>query len=349
MCNIEVYKSTQNRMKFYRKLVFPFVPVYYLAIYVRNKLYDIGIKKSKSYDFPVICVGNLSVGGTGKTPMIEYLIYLLKDDYTIATLSRGYKRKSKGFQIGNESTSAEILGDEPFQFYTKFKNDIQVAVDSDRVQGISSLRELKNKPQIVLLDDAFQHRRVKAGFNILLTTYDNLYTDDFLLPAGNLRESRAGAKRADAIVITKCPMALDEMEMGKIINKIQPQIHQAVFFSRIIYSETVKSMKEEVDLSAINNFTLVTGIANATPLVEYLKSKNLKFKHLNYQDHYLFTSNDIEKLSKHQMIITTEKDFMRLRSFNALQDTLYYLPIKVQLNESEKFNTLIKQFVESKL
>lgn len=349
MCNIEEYKSTQNRVKFYRKLVFPFVPVYYLATYVRNKLYDIGIKKSKSYDFPVICAGNLSVGGTGKTPMIEYLIYLLKDDYNIATLSRGYKRKSKGFQIGNESASVEILGDEPFQYYTKFNNDIQVAVDSDRVQGIKSLRELKNIPQIILLDDAFQHRRVKAGFNILLTTYDNLYTDDFLLPSGNLRESHAGAKRADAIVITKCPMALNEIEKGKIINKINPQKHQAVFFSRINYAETVKSMREEVDLSDINNFTLVTGIANATPLVEYLKSKNLKFEHLNYQDHYRFTSNDIEKLSQHKMIITTEKDFMRLQNFNAIQDILYYLPIKVQLNESEKFNKLIKQFVESKL
>ena len=231
----------------------------------------------------------------------------------------------------------------------KFNNDIQVAVDSDRVQGIKSLRELKNIPQIILLDDAFQHRRVKAGFNILLTNYDNLYTDDFLLPSGNLRESHAGAKRADAIVITKCPMALNEIEKGKIINKINPQKHQAVFFSRINYAETVKSMREEVDLSDINNFTLVTGIANATPLVEYLKSKNLKFEHLNYQDHYRFTSNDIEKLSQHKMIITTEKDFMRLQNFNAIQDILYYLPIKVQLNESEKFNKLIKQFVESKL
>ena len=349
MCNIEDYKSTQNRVKFYRKLVFPFVPVYYLVTYVRNKLYDNGIIKSKSYDFPVICVGNLSVGGTGKTPMIEYLIYLLKDAYTIATLSRGYKRKSKGFQLGNEAASAEILGDEPFQFYTKFNKDVQVAVDSNRVQGIKSLLELHNKPQIILLDDAFQHRRVKAGFNILLTTYDNLYTDDFLLPAGNLRESGTGANRADAIVITKCPTALDEMEMGNIINKINPQKHQAVFFSRIVYSEKVKSLKNEVDLSAVNNFTLVTGIANATPLVEYLKSKNLKFEHLNYQDHYRFTSNDIEKLTQYKMIITTEKDFMRLQSFNALQDTLYYLPIKVQLNESEKFNKLIKQFVESKL
>jgi tetraacyldisaccharide 4'-kinase len=325
------------------------VPAYYLVTCLRNILYDIGVKKSKSFDFPLICVGNLSVGGTGKTPMIEYLIQLLKDEFTVATLSRGYKRKSKGFQIGKESVTAEILGDEPFQFYSKFKNDIKVAVDSDRVNGINSLLGLKNKPQIILLDDAFQHRKVKAGFNILLTTFDNLYTEDYLLPAGNLRESISGAKRADAIVITKCPNGLNEIEKDSIIKKIKPKKYQAIFFSSIQYSDSVKSIKEELKVSAINDFALVTGIANAKPLVEYLKNKNLKFEHLNYQDHYNFSTSDIEKLCKLKMVITTEKDFVRLQSFKALQDKLFYLPIKVQIDESEKFNSLIKQFINSKL
>lgn len=325
------------------------MPAYYFLTCLRNILYDIGVKKSKSFDFPLICVGNLSVGGTGKTPMIEYLIQLLKDEFAVATLSRGYKRKSKGFQIGKESVTAEILGDEPFQFYSKFKNDIKVAVDSDRVNGINSLLELKNKPQIILLDDAFQHRKVKAGFNILLTTFDNLYTEDYLLPAGNLRESISGAKRADAIVITKCPNGLNEIEKDSIIKKIKPKKYQAIFFSSIQYSDSVKSIKEELKVSDINDFTLVTGIANAKPLVEYLKSKNLKFEHLNYQDHYNFSTSDIEKLCNQKMVITTEKDFVRLQSFKALQDKLFYLPIKVQIDESEKFNSLIKQFINSKL
>ena len=157
-------------MKLLRKILFPLVPIYYTVTSLRNKLYDLGIKKSKSYDFPIICVGNLSVGGTGKTPMIEYLIHLLKDDYKVATLSRGYGRSTKGFLLANESVIAESLGDEPFQFYNKFKNDILVAVDENRNYGIQSLRRLKKPPEVILLDDAFQHRKVKAGFNILLTT-----------------------------------------------------------------------------------------------------------------------------------------------------------------------------------
>src|SRR5690606_27292027 len=148
-------------MKLIRKITFPFVPIYYVVTSLRNTLYDLGIKKSASYDFPIICIGNLSVGGTGKTPMVEYLIHLLKDDYKVATLSRGYKRKTKGFQLGSEFASVDILGDEPFQFYNKFKKDVLVAVDSDRNNGIKKLRALKNKPEIILLDDAFQHRKVK--------------------------------------------------------------------------------------------------------------------------------------------------------------------------------------------
>ncbi|HEY5687206.1 MAG TPA: tetraacyldisaccharide 4'-kinase [Yeosuana sp.] len=335
-------------MKFYRKLLFPFVPVYYAVTWVLNKCYDLGIKKSVSFDFPVICIGNLSVGGTGKTPMIEYLIELLKDDYKIATLSRGYKRKSEGFQLANNKSSAESLGDEPYQFYSKYKNGIQVAVDNNRVHGINSLKSIENTPEVILLDDAFQHRQVKAGFNILLTTYDNLYVNDFLLPAGDLRESKNGARRAHFIIVTKCPLELNKDQKDALISKIKPLNHQHVFFSSINYADDVKSSKESRKLADISNFTLVTGIANANPLVEYLRNRNLKFEHLNFQDHYDFTVKDVERLSKNDLIITTEKDFMRLQNFDSLKGRLFYLPIHVTIDNSEMFNDLIKKFINPK-
>mgnify|MGYP003664823449 CR=1 FL=1 len=332
-------------VKLVRKILFPFVPVYYTVTSLRNKLYDLGIKKSKLYHFPVICVGNLSVGGTGKTPMIEYLIDLLKADYKLATLSRGYKRKSEGFQLADENTSVEILGDEPFQFYTKFQKDIQVAVDADRREGIETLMALKNPPEIILLDDAYQHRKVKAGLNILLTTCNDLYTDDFVLPTGNLREPRSGAERANIIVVTKCPNDLDASKRAEIIKQINPKKEQFVFFSAIDYADEVVSLNVTKSIANLNAFTLVTGIANPKPLIDFLSNKNLKFQHLNFKDHHEFSQDDIAKLNEKAMIITTEKDFMRLKHYKYLQDKLYYLPIKVAIDESQKFDDLIKNFV----
>lgn len=332
-------------MKLIRKITFPFVPVYYAVTSLRNKLYDLGIKKSTSYNFPVICVGNLSIGGTGKTPMIEYLINLLKDDCKVATLSRGYKRKTKSFQLANEFSTAESLGDEPFQFYNKFKNDILVAVDSDRVNGINQLKQLDNPPNVVLLDDAFQHRKVKAGLNILLTTYNNPYFSDFVLPTGNLREPRSGAKRADIIIVTKCPNNLSEAEKSKFVKQILPKENQHVFFSSINYSKFVFSSENKKNLDAVNNFTLVTGIANARPLVSFLKEKNLKFEHLNFKDHYEFSVQDILALEKREFIVTTEKDFMRLKQYASLKDKLFYLPIAVSISDEAVINKLIKDFV----
>jgi tetraacyldisaccharide 4'-kinase len=316
---------------------------------MRNKLYDLDIKKPISYDFPVICVGNLSVGGTGKTPMIEYLINLLKDDYSIATLSRGYKRKSEGFQLGNEDATAEILGDEPFQFYNKFKNDIQVAVDADRNKGIQKLRCLENKPDVILLDDAFQHRKVKAGFNILLTTYNNPYFEDFVLPTGNLREPKSGAKRANIIIVTKCPKDLSEVDKKAIIKKIEPKNYQHVFFSSIAYSNEVFSNDTSKKFEGLQNFTLVTGIANANPLVNFLNDKHLNFEHLNFKDHHEFSQQDIIQLEKKQLIITTEKDFMRLKQYESLKDKLFYLPITVNIDNEQKVNKLIIDFVNTSL
>ncbi|CAH8283872.1 lipid-A-disaccharide kinase [Mariniflexile fucanivorans] len=332
-------------MKLLRNISFPFVPVYYAVTSLRNKLYDLDIKKSTSYDFPVICVGNLSVGGTGKTPMIEYLINLLKDDYQVATLSRGYKRKTKGFHLADEFSTSETLGDEPFQFYNKFKKNVLVAVDADRTNGIEQLRQLDSVPNIVLLDDAFQHRKVKAGMNILLTTFNNPYFFDYVLPTGNLREPRSGAKRANIIVVTKCPKNLSDDGKKRYIEQISPKKYQHVFFSSISYSNEIFSAAHKISLDAIGNFTLVTGIANANPLVDFLTEKGLKFEHLNFKDHYEFSQKDISTFKKKELILTTEKDFMRLKQYESLKSKLFYIPITLKLDDNLRFDKLIKDFV----
>jgi tetraacyldisaccharide 4'-kinase len=334
-------------MKLLRYLLFPIVPIYYLVTWLRNKLYDCGIKKSTSYSFPVICVGNLSVGGTGKTPMIEYLIRLLSPRHHIATLSRGYKRQTSSFIVADQSASASSIGDEPFQFYQKF-NDIIVSVDADRVHGISQLMTLPHPPELILLDDAFQHRKVDAGFNILLTSFDNLYTDDMLLPTGNLREPRQGAKRADIIVVTKCPENLTTIRKQEIIQKIKPLAHQKVFFGSIAYSKNIQNNERCVALETLKKqqFTLVTGIANPKPLVSYLKAMGLQFEHLKFKDHHDFTDRDLVSLKKKTFIITTEKDMARLQSHFTNQEALYYLPIEMIIDRQTEFDTLVSNFIK---
>ena len=212
-----------------RKLLLPIVPIYYLSVWVRNKMYDLGIKKSVVYDFPVIAVGNLSVGGTGKSPMIEYLIGLLKDRTILATLSRGYKRSTKGFHEVTVFSKAIEVGDEPLQFKKKFP-DVTVAVDADRRNGIRNLRKFTPQPEVILMDDAFQHRKVKAGTYILLTTYNDLYVDDIVLPTGGLREPRDGAKRADIVVVTKCPLGISEKERNLIKNRLSIRYVQHIYY-----------------------------------------------------------------------------------------------------------------------
>ena len=336
-------------MKLLRYIAFPFVPIYYLATWFRNLLYDYNIKPSKSYNLPIICVGNLSTGGTGKTPMVEYLIRLLKTDYKLATLSRGYGRKSKGFQLGDEHASAEVLGDEPFQFYNKFNTSVSVAVDGDRQNGISNLLNLKPAPEVIILDDAFQHRKVKAGFNILLTTYSNLYFKDWVLPSGNLREPRQGAKRANLIVVTKCPETITEAEKRIIEKRINPKTNQQVFFSTIAYSNTVLSNNDSRVLETLPKFTLVTGIANANTLTAFLNKKQLQFNHLEYKDHHHFSDNDIEVIASNSLIITTEKDYVRLKDYKQSDGKLFYLPIETQIDESKAFNKVVKSYVDESL
>lgn len=336
-------------MKLVRKILFPIVPIYYAVTWLRNKAYDEGIFSSKSYKLPLIAVGNLSVGGTGKSPMIEYLIKILQDHYKIATLSRGYKRNTTGFILANEESSASSLGDEPFQFYQKFK-DIIVSVDVDRQNGITELENIAEPPEVILLDDAFQHRKVNASFNILLTTYNKLYVDDFVLPTGDLREPKTGAKRANIIIVTKCPPTISIQEQKAIVKRLKPLNHQDVFFSSIKYSDKVFSLKSDISLSKlkVNEFTLITGIANPKPLINFLNSEGFSFDHLGFKDHHEFSVNEINILKSKSFILTTEKDFMRLKD-KINSDILYYLPIETKIFQEEKFNKCIKDYVKSKL
>jgi len=334
-------------VKLLRKILIPIVPIYQGITWLRNYGYDHNFLKSKSYDLPVICVGNLNVGGTGKTPMIECLIRLLQNDYKVGTLSRGYGRQTKGFILANEKSTAQTIGDEPFQFYNKFP-DVIVSVGEDRQNAIEQLLQLKLSPEIILLDDAFQHRKVKAGFNILLTSYDSLYVNDMLLPTGNLREPKSGAKRADIIIVTKCPTSLSSEAKNRIESKLNVEPDQQLFFSSISYSDSVISKDKTIDLQDLKgqHITLVTGIANPKPLVKYLEGKALEFKHESYKDHHNFTVSEINELREQDLILTTEKDYVRLKD-NIESDKLYYLPIEAKILSNTKFNSIIESFVKS--
>lgn len=329
-------------MKYLRFLLFPFSFIYYLITSIRNFLYDNQILKSYSFSIPIITVGNLSVGGTGKTPQIEYLMALLKDTYKTAVLSRGYKRKTSGFLLISKDNTYVDSGDEPMQYFKKFSN-ISVAVDEKRVRGIQNLLRLK-ETDVVLLDDAFQHRKVKGSYAILLTKYNDLFINDFILPVGNLRESRRGAQRANAIVVTKCPENLPLKEQ-EAINNLFNTYNAAVFFSKISYASSIRGINE-IAINELSNYKvlLITGIANPTSLLSFLKSNNVDFDHLEYPDHHNFIEKDILKIkkryqeiaTKNKLILTTEKDFVRLE-FNL--NNLYYLPIKTAfLEEKQQIN-----------
>ncbi len=336
-------------MKLLRNIFFPIVPIYYVVTWLRNSLYDLGLKSSTSYQTPIICVGNLSVGGTGKSPTIEYLIRFLSESYKVATLSRGYKRESSGFIIADNNATAISIGDEPFQFYKKFK-DVIVAVDADRRHGISQLINQK-EPDIILLDDAFQHRKVKAGFTVLLTSYDNLYSSDIVLPTGNLREPRSGAKRANVIIVTKCPKSITDVEKKSVTNQLKPLPHQEVFFSSIVYSERVLNENNSLALNDLKDetFTLVTGIANPKPLEDYLDNKGLQFEHLKFKDHHNFTTDDIVRLKEKSKILTTEKDYVRLLPYFKGENKLFYLPIEFKINQSKLFEDSINAYLKISL
>ncbi|WP_317041951.1 tetraacyldisaccharide 4'-kinase [Salegentibacter salegens] len=328
-------------------MLLPFALLYGFVTWSRNLLYNAGILKSKSYDLPVICVGNINAGGTGKSPMIEYLLKFLLPDFKVATLSRGYKRSSKGFKLLNGNETAAEVGDEPLQFKRKFK-DAVIAVDADRQNGIKKLQE--ENVEIILLDDAFQHRKVKAGLNILLTAYGYLYVNDFMLPTGYLREPTVGAERAKIVIVTKCPPNLSKTEMESIRGKLKLQNYQQLYFSFIEYDEEIVSEGTKAKLSSLKDkqFTLVTGIANPKPLINYLEANGLDFEHLAFKDHHNFTTTEIARLQKETLLLTTEKDYVRLRE-NFKDGQLFYLPVKTAfLKNEEAFKQKILSFVHKK-
>ena len=331
-------------MKLLRKILFPIAIIYWLVTFIRNWLYDSGFFKSKSYNLPILVIGNLSAGGTGKTPHTEYLIRLLKDTYKVAVLSRGYKRTTKGFFLANESISVAELGDESYQIHAKF-SDISVAVCEDRQTGIENLIATIN-PDVILLDDAFQHRKVKAGFYVLLTAYDDLFSDDYILPFGNLRESAIGKKRANLVVVTKCPPTLSELEQEKVKQKLN--INVPVFFTSIDYDTEVFSDEKTMSVSEVisEEKFIVAGIAKPKYFIDYLNSG--KDKVLIYPDHHSFSEQEISELnafSNEKILVTTEKDFVRLKG-KIKNDNLYYLPIKAKfLNSEIEFQAIISKAI----
>jgi tetraacyldisaccharide 4'-kinase len=323
-------------------LLYPLSLIYELYTSFRNFLFDLGIIDSIEYKIPTIGIGNLSTGGTGKSIVVDYIIGKFKNKNKITTLSRGYNRNSKGFiQASNMSTAYEI-GDEPFQFYSKYP-EINVVVCEDRRKGMNII--LKNLPDtdLCIWDDVFQHRFVKPGLMILTTTFQYPFYKDKILPIGNLRENISSAKRADLIVVTKCPDNLSQKDKVSFLESLNPNDNQKVFFSSLTYMQKIKSDSEEVDIDVLENvdFILVTGIADSSYLVNFLKNKALKFKHLKYSDHYNFNKSSINKiigLSLNKIILTTEKDFGRLRPKINNRD-IYYIEVGLKFpKEINEYN-----------
>lgn len=346
-------------LRSFRYLLFPLSLIYGGIVWLRNWLYDKNILKSASFNFPIICVGNIATGGTGKTPMTEYLIRLLRQQYKTATLSRGYKRKTKGYAIADENTTALEIGDEPMQFHNKFK-DVAVAVGEERLVAIPQLLHDRPQTQAILLDDAFQHRTVKAGLNIVLTAYNNLFTRDLMLPAGDLRDVKASMQRADIIVVTKCKTGLTVEEKQSIAKEIKPLPHQTVFFTEIAYAAPYHLFNNSsVNISADTNVLLVCGIANPKPLKDYMAAKMNTYDLLRYPDHHIFNSDDLAEIKKqfekikstNKIIVTTEKDAVRLVKFEQelKEYPVYVLPIEHRFlfDEGALFENRVIEFVKS--
>lgn len=338
-----------------RILLFPFAWIYDLVTYIRNRLYDQGLKPSVKFDLPVIGVGNLTVGGTGKTPMIEHLIRLLQNNYKVATLSRGYGRKTKGIRIAKGLESALTIGDEPFQFHTNFGHHITVAVGEERALAIPTILQEHEETEVILLDDAFQHRKVIPSLNILLSDYSRPFYQDFILPAGRLRESRQGAKRADVIVVTKCPPEISDDEMMVIESSIRRYVEKPVFFTQIHYGNPIPFSNTKTPLT--QHVILISGIANARPLEDYVKQNFSMIKHLKFQDHHLYSDSDIETFASYTnnqptfSFLTTEKDKVKLDvpEFQKLthQLPMFYLPIEVDfIKNGEDFDEIVLNTVK---
>ena len=341
-----------------RILLLPIAFFYHLVLRIRHRLYDWHLLKSKRFDQPVICVGNLALGGTGKTPMVEYLVELLSENHRVCVVSRGYGRKTKGFQLANGSCCAETVGDEPMQYVNRF-GDVLVAVDENRNEAIELMNTMDRPPELYLLDDAFQHRSTQAGLNLLLTTYDKLYSEDFLVPAGTLRDIRSAARRADIIVVSKSPNNLDEIQKADVLQRLNPLPHQNVYFSTIEH-EALKEANHEAyqaDPTTADAVLLFCGIAQPQDLVDSLKQRYPRVETVRFPDHHPYTPTEVDALVKRfqtmdgtkKIMVTTEKDYARLTNspyicqFDSVP--LFVAPIKTNVDEKEKFNEEILSYV----
>lgn len=345
-----------------RRLLLPFSWIYAAIVGIRRWLYRKGWISSASFPVTTICVGNLKVGGTGKTPLIEYLVKLTSPHYKIAILSRGYRRKSKGYILSNQlaehEKNSDMLGDEPMQYVTKFTS-IPIAVSEKRAVGIQKLLETYPDLDLILLDDAFQHLAVNYSHKILLTEYDDLYINDVPFPAGNLRESRRAARHADMVVVTKSPQNLDKVQASVVEEKLKLKPNQLLFFSTIQYNPLIPLTEsaDNVKLDTIKEVVVVTGIANSRNLLKYLENSFSKIVLFDFPDHYIYTEKDLEKIHnfytkcchKNAIIVTTEKDWMRLKGIqqNCLSLLpLFLQPIEVQIvYEEELFKSKIEEYV----
>ncbi|MCC9168324.1 tetraacyldisaccharide 4'-kinase [Pontibacter harenae] len=346
--------------KYLKHLLWPFSILYGGITAMRNKLYDQQVLPSHRFEIPVLAVGNLTVGGTGKTPHVEYLLRLLKS-YKVATLSRGYKRQSKGFVLAGAGTTAAALGDEPFQYHLDFP-EVAVGVSEDRVKGVQQLQREVPSIEVVLLDDAMQHRPIQPSFNILLSDYNRPFYNDFIMPVGLLRESKEGAKRADVVLVSKCPTGLTDEAKNTIKQRIKNFTNPAtpVFFSSFKYGVPVSiGMRHTISKKIV----LLTGIANAAPLIQYLDKEGYNIlEHVAYADHYYYTAQDVLKLKKllqqdklaHASVLTTRKDAVKLQDkvLHELTQQLpiFYIPIEVELLEGkDQFDAMVLAHVQAKL
>ena len=335
--------------------------LYGCIIGFRNFLFDVGVLKSRAFDIPVISVGNITVGGTGKTPHVEYLIRLLKDRFNVAVLSRGYKRRTKGYIVADANTIMTDIGDEPFQMKQKFPK-VTVAVDAKRVHGIETLMDSDKKIDVILLDDAFQHRYVKPGINILLVDYHRLIIYDKLLPAGRLREPLSGKNRADIVIITKCPDALRPMEFRVVTKAMDLFPYQGLFFTKLAYDDLKHmyngSTRELNSIGSDEHVLLLTGIASPRQLREDLKPYVKNLTPLRFPDHHEFNDDDVQFINETfanmpspKIVITTEKDAVRINDTKGLskeiKDNIYSLPVKIKflLEQEEVFNEKIISYV----
>ncbi len=352
-----------NFRKLLSPVLLPLSLIYGFIIYIRNRLYDYGFFKSTQFNIPVLSIGNITVGGTGKTPHVEYLADLLKSEFKVATLSRGYKRKTKGFILADNQSTAKEIGDEPRQIKQKFP-DIEVAVDTKRVRGIQMLLQKNKELDVILLDDAFQHRQVQTNLSILLVDYARPIDKDFMLPLGNLREQAFEKKRASIIIITKAPQNIKPIERRIIFNELRPYPFQDVYFTTFDYGNLTPVFNNTSSkISDVEPHVLiVTGIANPKLLENHIKENiSKKISKIQFPDHYDFKNSDLKIIeqkfntigSSNKIIITTEKDAMRLHKFTNIADNLknsfFYIPINVRFlnNKTDNFNQQIIDYVRN--